>query len=499
MSAHPSGPAALDLIIPIPASCVPQQGSFPLHPGTQLFFEPEVPGAKKMAEYLAEQLNRRMGFKLPVQANTGTTGIGSICLTTPKGEANLGTEGYHLHIQPEGVSLIATHPAGWFYAVQTLCQLLPPANDPPQAQPGIWMLPAADIQDAPRFAWRGCMLDVTRHFFDVNTVQRLIDQMAAYKLNRLHLHLSDDQGWRIEIKRWPQLAAIGGSTQVGGGRGGYYSQAEYAEIVEYAQARFITLVPEVEFPGHTQAALASYPELNVDEKAPELYTGTAVGFSSLSIHKPITYQFITDVIQELACLTPGEYVHIGGDEAFSTPLEDYRLFIERVQEIVHAQGKRAVGWGEIALAPLHPSTLAQIWHAGIDPALAVNQGAQVILSPANRIYLDMKYDEATELGLNWAGTVNTRSAYEWDPSSEYPTLPEEAILGIEAPLWTETILTPRDIDFMLFPRLVGVAEIAWSPKDLRSWEAYRLRLAEQAPHFRAQGIHYYPDPAIPWK
>ena len=498
MSAHPSEAASLDRLIPIPASCTPGDGQFFLHPGTQIFYEPKVPESQEIAEYLANHLTTLTGLRVPVLAETGSVGAGDIRFTTNISQADLGPEGYILNIQPEEVRLFADHPAGWFYAVQTLCQLLPPASDHNSANPEGWVLPAVHIQDAPRFAWRGCMLDVVRHFFDVPTIKRLIDQMAVYKLNRLHLHLSDDQGWRIEIKRWPRLAEIGGSTQVGGGAGGYYTQADYAEIVRYAQSRFITVVPEIELPGHTQAALASYPELNLDDQASELYTGTNVGFSSLCIHKEITYQFITDVIRELSALTPGERIHIGGDEAFLTPLEDYRYFLERLQEIVQAHGKRAVGWGEIALAPLRPSSVAQLWHAGIDPALALSQGAQVILSPANRIYLDMKYDEATELGLNWAGTVNTHTAYEWDPSTEYPTVPEDSILGIEAPLWTETILTPRDIDFMLFPRLVGVAEIAWSPKHLRGWETYRLRLAEHAPRFRALGIHYYPDQEVPW-
>ncbi len=492
-------PTSFANLIPVPVSALPAEGHFQMNRATQIVVEPNSAELRQIGEYLAERLRPATGFSLPVQGKTEAPADNRLLLSLKDSDPGLGTEGYALTIQPEGVQVSANKPAGLFYAVQTLRQLLPVAIESAAPQPGPWELPAGTILDQPRFAWRGFMLDVSRHFFGVSQVKRVIELMAGYKMNRLHLHLSDDQGWRIEIKRWPNLATFGGSTEVGGGRGGYYTQADYAEIVAYAQSRYVVVVPEIDMPGHTNAALASYPELNCSGSAPDLYTGMHVGFSSLCIRNEITYRFIDDIIGELAAITPGAYVHIGGDEAQATGHEDYLYFVERVQAIVNAHGKQTVGWGEIAQARLLGTTLVQPWHAGNDPAPAIAQGAKLILSPASRVYLDMKYDENTPLGLNWAGYVNTRAAYEWDPASFLPGVPETSILGIEAPLWCETILNIKDIEFMVFPRLLGLAEIAWSPTQGRSWETYRLRLGAHAPRLQALGIHYYPDNEVPWK
>ncbi len=353
------------------------------------------------------------------------------------------------------------------------------------------------IRDYPRFGWRGMMLDVARHFFDVEDVKRLIDLMAYYKLNRLHLHLTDDQGWRLMIESWPKLATVGGSTAVGGGTGGFYTQADYAEIVAYAQSRYIMVVPEIDLPGHTNAALASYPELNCDDQAPPLYTETEVGFSSLCINKEITYRFVDDVIGEVAALTPGPYIHIGGDEALSTDKEEYIAFIGRVQEIVRAHGKQMIGWEEIAQADLDPSSIAQHWHDE-QARVAVEQGVKVIMSPGAHAYLDMKYDDATPLGLDWAGTVNVEKAYDWDPATHIHGVSEADILGVESPLWSETLETIADIEIMTFPRLLGHAEIGWSPATGRSWDEYRQRLATHGPRLTALAVHFYRSPLIQW-
>jgi len=209
---------------------------------------------------------------------------------------------------------VARTPAGLFYGVQTLRQLLPAAVEYSAAFPRPMRLPAARVVDAPRFAWRGAMLDVARHFIEAAEVKRFVDLMALYKLNRLHLHLSDDQGWRLEIRSRPNLTRHGGSTEVGGGPGGFYTQEQYADLVRYAQERFVTIVPEIDMPGHTNAALASYPELNCNGVAPALYTGTEVGFSALCVESEATYRWIDDVVREIAALTPGAYFHIGGEE-----------------------------------------------------------------------------------------------------------------------------------------------------------------------------------------
>jgi hexosaminidase len=290
---------------------------------------------------------------------------------------------------------------------------------------------------------------------------------------------------------------VGGSTQVGGGKGGYYTQQQYKEIVEYARDRYVTVVPEIDTPGHTNAALASYAELNSSEEAPALYTETQVGFSTLWINSEITYNFLDDVIRELAALTPTAYIHIGGDEAHSTPEEEYRRFIERIQQIVASHGKTAVGWNEIGETELLPGTIVQQWR-GTGYQRAKQQGAKIILSPANKVYLDMKYDPSTVLGLNWAGYVSVKDSYNWEPGSYMEGLEESDILGLEAPLWTETVQTMNDIEYMTFPRLLGVAELAWSPKG-QSWEEYRQRLAAHGPRMEMMGINFFKSPDVDWK
>jgi hexosaminidase len=251
-------------------------------------------------------------------------------------------------------------------------------------------------------------------------------------------------------------------------------------------------------PGHTNAALASYPELNCDGVALPLYTGMEVGFSSLCIEREITFQFVEDVVREVAALTPGPYFHIGGDEAAATDLADYVRFVERVEGIVEAHGKRMVGWEEIAQADLSPLSIIQHWH-GLQTQRVVQQGVGVVMSPASRAYLDMKYDESTPLGLTWAGYIGVEAAYRWDPAAQVEGLPEGKVLGLEAPLWSETLETLADAQFMAFPRLAGCAEIGWSPAGGRSWEEYRLRLGAHGPRLAAMGVTFCRSPEVPWQ
>ena len=349
----------------------------------------------------------------------------------------------------------------------------------------------------PEYEYRGAMLDVSRHFFGTEDVKHYIDLISSYKLNILHLHLSDDQGWRIEIKSWPNLTKIGGSTEVGGGKGGFYTQQQYSELVKYAQSRFVTIVPEIDMPGHINAALASYPELNPDNKAKDLYTGTKVGFSTLMTDKEITYKFVDDVIREISALTPGPYMHIGGDESHSTKKEDYIVFINKVQDIVAKYNKQMIGWADIAAAKLKPTTIAQFWQQKPDNAIkAVKQGVKIIMSPATRIYLDMQYNSLSPLGLHWTGYIEADKAYDWNPATFVSGINKENILGIEAPLWTETITNFDDIEFMVFPRLLGVAELAWSSPENKSWNEYRNRLKTFDKRFEIMDINYYKSPKV---
>jgi hexosaminidase len=329
--------------------------------------------------------------------------------------------------------------------------------------------------------------------------------LALYKVNTLHLHLSDDQGWRIAIDSWPRLATYGGSTQVGGGTGGFYTKAQYKEIVRYASSRFLEVVPEIDMPGHTNAALASYAELNCDGVAPPLYTGTEVGFSSLCVGKPVTYDFVDDVIRELAAITPGRYIHIGGDEAHSTPHEDFVEFMTKVQPVVAKYGKKVMGWHQLTGATPAKGALAQYW--GLDDtnaaekeqvAAAARNGTGIVLSPADRVYLDMKYNADTPLGLDWAGLVEVKRSYDWDPGNYLAGVPGSAVRGVEAPLWTETLATSANLDYMAFPRLPGVAELGWSPAATHDWDTYKVRLAAQAPRWDAMGTGYYRSSQVPW-
>lgn len=494
-------PTALDLaavpLIPQPVSVTATGSSFRLTPETVIYTDGASDELLKIGQHLTDYLRLATGFQLPVETTDASPEAGHIYLTLAN-DTKLGEEGYYLTVSEEQIRLSAPQTAGLFWGLQTLRQLLPAAIEGSTSQAGSWEIATGTIRDVPTYAYRGVMLDVARHFFAPADVKQYIDYLVRYKMNALHLHLTDDQGWRIEIKSWPKLATDGGSTAVGGGSGGYYTQKQYADLVQYAQDRFVMVVPEIDVPGHTNAALAVYPELNCDGKAPELYTGTKVGFSTLCTDKKVTYQFIDDVFGELAALTPGPYLHIGGDESHATAPEDYVPFVNRVQEVVQSHGKQVIGWDEIATAASVPNAVAQYWDKAENAQAAVAQGAKVIVSPADRSYLDMQYDSTTELGLHWAGYVEVEQSYDWDPATLVEGVSEENILGIEAPLWTETITTMDELEYMVFPRLLGLAEIGWSPAAVRSWDNYRERLGKHASRFKAMDINYYASPQVPW-
>jgi hexosaminidase len=489
------------LVLPRPLSMDLQDGVFPVTTATVVHAGSERFTAG--AQFLAGHVGLALGDQPLAVVTGGEAPPGAISFRS-NGEPDLGPEGYHVSVQPDGVVVRAGSAAGAFYAAQTLRQLLPAAWEheglrPPRRNAPVVTLRAMTIADRPRFEWRGAMLDVSRHFFGLDDVKRYLDLMALHKLNRLHLHLADDQGWRIEIKSWPNLAVHGGSTEVDGGPGGYYTQAQYADIVQYAADRFITIVPEIDMPGHTNAALASYAELNCDGVARPLYTGIEVGFSALCVEKEVTYRFIDDVVREIAALTPGPYFHVGGDEVKTLTAEQYTAFIERVQGIVRSHGKQMIGWDDIAPAKLEPGAIVQHWRPKTSPAEAVAKGARVIVSVADRAYLDMKYHAGTPIGLTWAAIIDVKTSYDWDPAAAAPGVPASALLGVEAPLWAETLATLRDVEFLAFPRLASIAEMAWAPQEDRQWDEFRLRLAAQGPRWTALGVNFYRAPEIPWR
>jgi len=491
---------SLGRIVPAPVKVTPRPGTaYTLTANARIQTQPGSADARKVGEYAAELLRPATGYRLPVSSGVTPRGV---TLLLVGADHRVGKEGYQLDVTPWGVVIRARAAAGLFAGVQTLRQLLPAQIESKSRQSGPWTVPGGSVLDYPRFGHRGAMLDVARHFFAVDEVKRYVDQIAAYKINYLHLHLADDQGWRIEIKSWPRLATYGGSIEVGGGQGGYYTQEQYQDLVRYAGSRGITVIPEIDLPGHTNAALASYAELNCNGIAPPLYDGTEVGFSSLCIDKPITYQFVDDVLRELAALTPGPYLHIGGDEAHSTTEPDFKTFMGKVLPLVAKHGKSAMGWHEFVKTDPPTSAVAQFWGTtdeDADVAAAAARGNKILLSPANKAYLDMKYDEHTVLGQDWAGLIEVKDAYGWNPGAYLKNVPESAIRGVEAPLWTETITNSADIEQMAFPRLPAIAELGWSPQSTHDWNNFANRLAAQAPRWQAAGLNYYPSPQVPWQ
>ena len=484
-----------ETIIPKPATVHATGSSFLLENQSGIYYDQSSDQLASVGGYLSSIINQVTGQSPAVQATSATPSAGNIFLKLAPENKDLGAEGYQLDITEDLVTITGATAGGVFMGAQTLRQLMPATKDSKNPVE----IATGTISDAPDYAYRGVMLDVARHFFQVDEVKRLIDLMAVYKLNMLHLHLSDDQGWRIEIKSWPNLTAHGGTTEVGGGEGGFYTQEQYNDLVKYASEHFITVIPEIDMPGHTNAALASYAELNCDEKARELYTGTNVGFSTLCTDKEITYKFIDDVVGELADMTPGPYLHIGGDESHVTPMEDYIPFVERVQKIVSDHGKKIIGWDEIANSNLLPNTTVQYWAKADNALKGVEKGAQVLMSPADKTYLDMQYDSTTQYGLHWAAYIEVQDAYDWDPASLVKGISRENILGVESPLWSETITNIKEAEFMIFPRLICHAEIGWTKPEQRSWEDFKNRLASQTNRLKALDINFYPSSQIAWQ
>ena len=497
-------------IVPVPLSVTPGSGApFALASSTTIQVPAGNAEVERTGQMLAMLLRVPTGLPYPVTASNGAAPRGAIVLRLG-GSSSLGAEGYELTVSADSVRIIAQTPAGVFHGVQTLRQLLPAAieselNFGRRAAP-TWTVPAGQITDRPRFQWRGAMLDVARHFFTVEEVKQYIDVLAMYKMNIFHLHLADDQGWRIQIDSRPKLTEVGGSTEVGGGPGGFYTKADYGEIVRYAAERYVTVVPEIDMPGHTNAAIAAYPELSCSRpmppstavaRVPGTYTGTEVGWSTFCPDSENAYAFVEDVVREIAAMTPGPYFHMGGDEVHVLKDAQYIKFVERVQDIVYKHGKTMVGWEEIGKARLRPTSIAQQWKSDSVPP-AVTQGAKLVLSPATRTYLDMKYTPNTELGLTWAAIIELRTAYDWEPVTYLKGVSESQILGVEGPLWSETVHNIGSALYLTLPRLPALAELGWSTPAQRQWEGFRQRIAGHAARWRLLGLNFYPSPQVDW-
>jgi hexosaminidase len=538
-----SGSAPAPAIVPKPVSLTPGSGRFRLSPATRIVMAGESPGAAVVAQDLAGYLRPATGYSLPVTGGEARRGDIVLSLGDAPGPALDPTgEGYQLAVSAQGVRLEARTAHGLFDGVQTIRQLLPPWIVSPRLMPGPWTMPAVRITDYPRYRYRGFMLDIARHFEPPAVVMQLIDEVSAYKINVLHLHLSDDQGFRMVINGFPRLTSIGGQGSVGTeGRsmdpGGYWTQAEYRAVVQYAAARFITVVPEVDSPGHTNAIIMSEfgdvanPLLNghpqdIDCSAsdpPAWNYTTAVGYSALCPTSANTWTILTAIIDQLSGLSPGPYYDIGGDEVAEPLLnrKQYAGFVNREAGVVNAAGKQLMGWADIAgpgTTP-PPGTVAEYWQPadGSSPAAetareAVAKGMQIVMAPAFHAYLDQKYIAGrnptvpVRLGLDWACPTgcDVDRAYNWDPGKLVSGVGDRNVIGVEGAMWGETVINLGDVQYMVFPRLPALAEVGWSAETLRTLgsPAYRdflQRLAAQGARLQAGGQNFYPSTEVPWR
>lgn len=434
-------------------------------------------------------------------------------------------ERYHLSVRDGRIRIAGTRSEGVHRALTSLIQLI---GVLPDGAGGVQLTPI-EIHDAPRYAWRGLSLDVVRRFMPAAEVRQVVDQLARFKMNVLHLHLTDSQGWRLEIGQRPRLTEVGGATAMGDRPGGFYTRQDYRDLVEYAADRFVTVVPEIDLPGHSAAALAAYPELRPAGATSE----------ALDPAVPGTMDFVREVLTEVAALTPGAYLHVGGDEVFGMDDDAYRRFVTETHAIVHELGKRPVSWQESARAgaasvsqywmdgPADVSMLENAAAHGIDipaemlpsiehslrqargdAALALAAGATILLSPSTLIYLDNPYTEAgapeqeerrARLGLPLYQGTTVESAADWEPLDVHNDIDaEEQIAGIEAALWCETVDRFEDAQFLMQPRLAGAAERAWSPAGPFDWTDYAARLAAQAPLWRRDGWDFFRSGAVDW-
>lgn len=487
-------------LIPKPLKTVPTHSAFGLDENTVIYTSLADSKFNEVGLFLSEKIKLKTGLEIGVNNADNQKSIERFIYINQSDSVDLKTpESYQLYVKKDSIFLNAKTAAGAFRGIQTLRQLIPEKSNDTITDYPLWLIPTGKIFDEPKFEYRGAMLDVSRHFFNVEEVKKYMDILAYYKYNALHLHLSDDQGWRIEIKSWPKLTEVGGKTEVGGGTGGFYTQEDYKELVEYAAQRHIIIVPEIDMPGHTNAASVSYPFLNGNGKAVKPYMGTRVGFSTFDAQKDTVYAFLDDVIKEIASISPGPYFHIGGDESHVTKKKDYIHFVEKVEKIVQKHGKQMIGWDEIVAAKISPSSIAQHWHTTANALKASENNNKVILSPAKKAYLDMKYDSLSKHGLNWAAYIPIDVAYKWNPETYVEGLPIESILGMEAPLWSETISNSAELEYLAFPRAIGYAELGWSTTENCDWEDYRNRLAKQVPYLNSMNVNYYPTKLVDWE
>jgi hexosaminidase len=533
-------------IIPAPRRLQARPGEFRLDRETRIMLsDPASAALRTLSELLAAPLRAASGLPLPVSAEPASDhAINALSIRLTPNSASGESESYRLVVAPQGASLSAPTPAGLARGLQTLRQLLPPelergvrsvnmrgkgvAQVTDSAPPVRWAIPAVEIEDAPRFRYRGILLDVGRWFYPPEFIEKLIDLLALYKLNTLQLHLTDDQGWRLEIKKYPRLTQVGAwrketivgqnfDPYVGDGtpHGGFYTQEQMRKLVAYAAARHVTIIPEIEMPGHARAALAAYPELSCTGGPFEVSTRWGV-HDDIFCPSEQTFAFLEDVLTEVMQLFPGEYIHIGGDEVPKQEWKDSPVaqavirreglgdeeglqgyFIRRIEAFLRAHGRRLIGWDETLEGGLAPEATVMSWRGVAGGIEAARQGHDVIMTPANRTYFDYYQGDPAAEPLAIGGFVPLDSVYAFEPVPG-ELVPGEAahVIGAQGNVWTEYIPTPARAEYMILPRMLALAEVLWSAKEARSWNGFAARLPAQFARLDALGAEYrVPEPA----
>lgn len=510
-------------VIPLPQQITMVKGkSFSLMPTTQVICVSADEMMMRNAQFLCDYINETTGLALRVNNNTKPDGPAIVLTIDPKIQ---GDEAYRLTVTPKRVTISGKTSAGVFYGIQTLRKSLPIVNAQ-GAEPV--MLPAVEITDSPRFVYRGMMLDCARHFFPLAFVKRYIDLLALHNMNVFHWHLSDDQGWRIEIKKYPKLTEIGSmrsgtvmghNSDVDDGQpyGGYYTQQEAREIVEYARQRHITVIPEIDMPGHMKAALAAYSNLGCTGGPYEVGHYWGVYNDVLCLGNEQVYEFAQDIIDELVTIFPSRYIHIGGDETPTIRWKecpkcqkvaaDHNLkfeklqayFTNRIENYINGKGRNIIGWDEILEGDINPSATIMSWR-GIEPGEhGAKLGHDVIMSPTSHCYFDYKQneDEDTE-PEGQHGLITVEKVYSLDPAPA--TMPEESrkhILGTQANLWTEYIAYPNRAEYAVLPRMAALCEVQWTPTDKKNFENFKMRANHMAKiydlYHYVYALHLWPE------
>lgn len=499
-------------IIPEPSEVTPSKGKFTMYESDIISIKGQpMAEVKAIAEYFESKIDVATGYVVQIEDNAK----GRIAFEIVNSK-EMGAEGYRLNVTQNQITVKASAPAGLFYGVQTLLQLFPAEIKSLSRVKGVeWSVPCVDIVDTPRFGWRGVMLDVSRHFFTKEEVMRYIDQMAEYKMNVFHWHLADDQGWRLEIKSCPELIQKGcmRASRVGDwwsydnptkeepqDYGGYYTQDDVREVLAYAAARYVTVVPEIDVPGHSLEVLVAYPELAC-LKAPEVVnTGNKfymIDENSLCVGNEASFAFLDKVFTEVAELFPSEYIHIGGDECYkgfwqkcpkcrarmwTEKLENVEqlqsYFIKRVDTMLASKGKKIIGWDEILEGGLAPSATVMSWRGTEGGIAAAKMGHHVIMTPNDHCYIDLYQGEPSAEPCTYS-MCRLSDSYGYEPVSE--GIPAEMVLGGQGNLWTESVPTFRHVEYMSYPRVWALSEVFWSGADKKNWDAFVPKVEE---HFR---------------